>query len=351
MNNMSFDLITKSSLLFLEEKHSGIYNFWIKAELENLKHGDLVSACDLVYSLCLLHYPVDISSKAIEQFFNIVNSYCLYGTKIEANQAYEANAHLTAYILGTIQLLRAEYPDQTASLQLNHVWNINAVLDKYNIPSFPAKFTHHSWRVSHWLGGVPSIILNLYRETNDKQYKQLFDTVINSIEERAITEKGLIKVHSSRLLHIVFRNMYKLRHDPQIGDIGGIVHILWMYHFTGRRYKSLDNLLNYALELTLKQERFMESVPYCLDFDFIQLIRTCLEQQNELKNETKLFEQFRGNLISYLTTEMSTDDRFSLHKLPGALATLHECELYLNKNPSNKNKYESIDIIKLAGWL
>jgi hypothetical protein len=44
---------------------------------------------------------------------------------------------------------------------------------------------------------------------------------------------------------------------------------------------------------------------------------------------------------------MLNDENFTLHKLPGALATLHECELYLNRE-SNLN---NVDIIKIAGWL
>jgi hypothetical protein len=347
MSDTSFESVVNCSLSFLQTRNKKYYNFWLSESIEPLNNDELISACDVIYSLCLLNYPVEVSNQSIENFFQIVNNASLYGTKIDKDESYNFNAHLTAYILGTIQLLRDKYPDETKALNTSHEWDFNSVLDDNCIPKFPAKFTHHSWRVSHWLGGVPSIILNVFRETGEKKYNLLFEKIIASLEKNAITDKGLIKVHKSGLLHSIFRNLYRMRHDPKIGDIGGIVHILWLYHFTGKKYKAVDNLVFYSLELAKKQEKFMETIPYCLDFDFIQLIRTGLEQQGNTQDEVLFFERFKKDLISYFTKEMLNDENFTLHKLPGALATLHECELYLNRE-SNLN---NVDIIKIAGWL
>lgn len=347
MIDNNVDSIFKCSLNFLQTRSAKYYNFWLGSSDLNFNNDELISACDVIYSLCLLNFPVAVSNKSIEQFFQLIDNSVLYGTKLKDEESYEFNAHMTAYILGTAQILKAEYPNQTKELKINKEWDFSKVLNESYIPIFPVKFTHHSWRVSHWLGGVPSIILNVYRETGEVKYKLLFDKVIASLENNAITDKGLIKVHKSKLLHFIFRNLYRIRHNPKIGDIGGIVHILWLYHFTGKEYKAVDNLLSYSLELAKNQEKFMETIPYCLDFDFIQLIRTGLKQQGYKQDETLLFKRFKKDLTIYFTQDMLNDENFTLHKLPGALATFQECEMYLNRDTNINN----VDIIKIAGWL
>ena len=342
--------ITEPCIQFMSEKYPKYLRYWTLESKEALCKDNLISYCDVLYSLFLLNWPVEVQKSKIVDFIETTSTLKLYGTKLEQGEHFDCSCHLSAYLLGTVQILRKEFPNFTSNIELKLVWDFQEIIDENYIPKFPAKFTHHSWRVSHWLGGVPSIILNVYRETNDVKYKELLDKVLSNIESKAINDQGLIKVHKSDFLHKVFRTLYQIKHSPKIGDIGGIVHILWIYHYLGKQYKSNDKLLGYALSLIDLNKRFIEDVPYCLDFDFIQLIRTASDEQQMSEKELEVFTHFKLEIEKYFQNELILASDFTLHKLPGALATLVESEIALHAIRNEEAKGYS-DIIKTAAWL
>ena len=343
--------VSEACLKFMGERYQEPFGYWSQTAKKPINKDDLMSYCDVIYSLYFLNWPIEIQKNQITGFIKMVFELKLYGSKISQTDEFDCNCHLSAYLLGTVQLLRHAFPDVTSEIKMNMEWDFKRILDNNNIPKFPSKFTHHSWRVSHWLGGVPSIILNVYRETQDENYKQLLNSVLNSLEEQAIDDNGLIKVHKSKFLHSIFRTLYKIKHSPKIGDIGGIVHILWVYHFLGKGYKANDNLLDYSVSLVDLNKRFMEGAPYCIDFDFIQLIRTAASKDvDNISKYENIFNHFNVEVTRYLTDEVNACDSFTLHKLPGALATLAETRLALQQ--IREETFERrFDVIKVAAWL
>ena len=94
----------------------------------------------------------------------------------------------------------------------------------------------------------------------------------------------------------------------------------------------------------------MERVPYCLDFDIVQLARTAASadpvRAEKLRDRARTFER---DLIGFFTG--GAPDSYTLHKLPGALATLHECALICGDEQMAELAIAPIDIIADAYWI
>ncbi|WP_395341901.1 hypothetical protein PN836_020390 [Ningiella sp. W23] len=314
-----------------------------KNETEELTPNEILAMCDVIYSLYLSDNFDKVNSAMSDSTVRLYRSVCLYGEKENSLHQTLLSPHLSAYLLGSLRLLQTKYSLSLPAKQ----WILNEKLSNNLIPKYPLKYKLHPWRVSHWLGGVLSIVYNLnliHDEDIDKQ--NLFQRMIDSYEHNIINKNGLIDLGAAAPIQSLFDVLYKIRHNPEHGKIGGIVHITWIYHAIDRKYKGLDRLISYAEKLILEADGFMEDVPYCLDFDFLQLLRTGYSQLGISSSKDELFLDWRRRLEIYMSTEAESDSRFSLHKLPGALASIRECELHLSKSDNGMH-----DIIKAAGWL
>jgi len=93
----------------------------------------------------------------------------------------------------------------------------------------------------------------------------------------------------------------------------------------------------------------MESAPYCLDFDVIQAFRTACEQTTGPSEvERERVDDLRRDVAAFF---VNPPKDFTLHKIPGALATYHECDLLLGTEVSELSGGTPVDIIKEANWL
>jgi hypothetical protein len=76
----------------------------------------------------------------------------------------------------------------------------------------------------------------------------------------------------------------------------------------------------------LDRRPFMETVPYCLDFDIVQLARTPFRKAiHRQRAHARPLCDYADDIITFYETGLDGD--YTLHKLPGGLATLHECAL------------------------
>jgi hypothetical protein len=324
-------------------------SFWLG------KGGDFNSIswlehCDVVYTLKLLGKDRQISDRAAERFLNKVAISPLFGRPLGSRRHNDhPQAHLTAYILGTTRLLEAQGYSLPSAIKDG--WHLESLVDANYLPFWPRAWSHHIWRVSHWIGGVPSILSNLAEWGACEGVD--FATVERVLEscELSIVEKstGLLKPYRSQSLQNIFRKLYSFKHDPEIADLGGIVHLLWVYHVVGRPYPGRAVLLEKATNQMLKNVQFMETVPYCLDFDIIQLLRTASIDQTSREGMYIRVRKLLADTRNFL--ENIPDGKYGLHKVPGALATMHECALFLDDNIVDGIGIPPVDIISEAHWL
>lgn len=297
---------------------------------------------DIVYTAVLLNEQHRLSTASSIEFSKHVATLPLFGKSSKS-----ISAHNTAYILGAVRLLEKS-GKSTPPKELYDGWSLDLLVDSQNLPKWPRLWSHHSWRVSHWIGGIPSILLHLAKSGKvDWATTEKLNEVLESCERNVIDKKtGLIKAYKSNLLQGIFRKLYSLRHDPKIADIGGVVHILWIYHAIGRPYISPQNLDAYV-KPHLSRAPFMEKVPYCLDFDIFQLLRTLPSAQSSHSIERSKF--FINDCFEFFNSPI--DPNYTLHKLPGAIATLHECAYIIKSENVQFLDIPRVDIIKEAYWI
>jgi hypothetical protein len=341
--------IQKSTIDFLKNNHSAVFDFWTKGDLTQFSTVSPQDHADYIYTSRFIGTLGNIKKSAVQRFAEFLLSAPLSGRK-----GYQERfiPHLSAYLLGALNILgnNGFSKDRTTVLSNINI-NIEELIDlKTMLPLWPAKWSHHSWRVSHWIGGIPSIMLTMANhQPNSDINIEMVNQVLDACNTKIVKLKtGLLKAYKSELIQKAFRTLYRLRHDPEHGDIGGIVHLLWINHALNRPYVANDALLQIASN-GLNNVPFLESQPYCLDFDYIQLVRTILEQSPSLKNEHIIAraKQFSHDLNDFLSNIPMQG--YTLHKLPGALATLHELAFLLQDNKNIEIK--PIDIIKEAYWL
>lgn len=341
--------LKQKAIRHLERHHSELYGFWMGSNA--IPQVSLEAHCDLVYSLFLLGSVNEIHPSAVTAFGDYARALHLpcYGESGPAT----VSVHNCAYLFGALNLLRRDgEPHPLAAVVDVRKLSLQGLVDPATqLPLFPAKWTHHNWRVSHWLGGIPSLLLSLERSGMGlpSDFDGISGKVRSVLSALVDNQTGLIRAYKSQAVQRLFRIAYGLRHDPDLGDLGGIAHILWVDHALGRRYTAPDNLLSLATDQFLSRAPFMEKVPYCLDFDIVQIVRTAAEQlgvENEASRQRA--RAMMGAIDDFFDNPSST---YTLHKLPGALATYHECALLCGEGITWLESGQPVDIIQHANWL
>lgn len=334
--------VTEKSLKYLD--NSGI--------AKSGKTLGLQDRCDIAYSRYLLGLSPFVSQGCFAEFLSAAKLAELAGTAKRGGQ--RLNVHSTAYLLGTLNLASKTFPTEVEAFLGDQDWQIATIINlENNLPLWPAKYSHHSWRVSHWIGGTPSILKSLWRQIPEicrsKGFPDL-GTVLSTCDTLIDGRKGVLRTYNSDFLQNIFRELYRLRHDPDAGEIGGIVHLHWINYAEGRLPYKANDLLYLKARKLLDKTPFMEKTPYCLDFDIVQIVRTSSlgsSTRDARLNSRAL--QFGNDICAFLDSSLNSD--YGLHRLPGALATVHECAMICG----DKNTFElgipSIDIIREAFWI
>ena len=173
--------------------------------------------------------------------------------------------------------------------------------------------------------------------------------VLTAADRLVNPRNGLLKCYSSEFAQRVFKALYRIRHDPEAGEVGGIVHLHWVNYATGRTpFKAAAPLFDRARKLYWKAP-FLEKTPYCLDFDIVQILRTSAPDRLTDPQILDRAKRFIDDIDLFFST--SLDEHYALHKLPGALATQHEAALILGLDKFGSSDLRPIDIIKKAGWI
>ena len=317
---------------------------------------------DLLYSLYFLGWPVEPGQKGAEAYARFLGTTSLAGGLNVSSSEQRLSVHGTAYALSTLALLKQRGADLFNDVVTAEEWRLDELIDPSSLrPKWPSKWSHHNWRVSHWVGGSVSILNELarhmptaYQANQGPEVNKALAACDDLIDERS----GVLKCYKSRLVQFAFRQAYRLRHDPMLGDIGGVVHVHWVNYANNRAYKSGERLFDLAADAMLKHQPFMEAMPYCLDFDIVQIVRTSMPEtapparREALKSRARTYA---SDILSFLENRL--DETYALHKLPGALATLHECALIdgsislTELGRVNDSKSWPKDIMSEVSWL
>jgi len=331
----------------IASRHANEHSYWSASESSSIYAGSPEGLVDVLYAYVLTENQSLISAKAAQSFINKISETSLYGRP--QGERAPLSAHLTAYVLAGARLLKQLFPDLDDD-HLYRNWDTSSILTSEYLPKWPKKWSHHSWRVSHWIGGTPSILLNLAaRPMLSGVDSKVVEHVLSAIEEKIIEKNsGLLKAYKSKAIQKLFKKAYKIRHDPVLGELGGVVHVLWVNHSLNRDYVATENLFALTETQLVSHTPFMEATPYCLDFDIIQLYRTAKPKSAEFSTITLArVAKYQKDLLHFLTSDIPAE--YTLHRIPGALASIHECALILGND--SVEGIPTVDIIKLANWL
>lgn len=324
--------------------------FWRDGGKVTWGTGGFFANADYIYAHVLLGKASELSEDAARRFAEAVGDAPLAG---RAGCKDPLLPHLSAYVLGALNLLALEGHDYRA-LALGPI-NLDVaslIAGDTRLPRWPRIWSHHVWRVGHWIGGIPAILLSFARHDPKQTISEgLVVSVLEACDRHILVNgTGLMQPYRNHILQSLFRTAYRFRHDPLLADIGGLVHLHWINYATGRPYKAVSALIERCMA-DLQRRPFLEVMPYCLDFDYIQLLRTSLEQTPEHGTDAVVARaaEYAGDLVRFLSAIPASG--YSLHQIPGALAALHEAALIAGTKSVPGIGCPPVDVIKKAYWL
>ena len=115
----------------------------------------LLAVCDTFYSLKLVGALEMLAPDAAPRFALLLGEYRLAGG-IGHGRGAALNVHKTAYALGVLNFLAAHGRPAHQEALRDEGWRNAELLDDRHRPRWPWYFTHHAWRVGHWIGGIPA---------------------------------------------------------------------------------------------------------------------------------------------------------------------------------------------------
>jgi len=343
-------MLSANVMGYLGSRAPDALGFW--TEKGSAARPDVLAACDTLYSLNLIGRMDLLAPDAGERFTDLLKDHSLAGG-IGAGNGPELSVHKTAYVLGVLHILAAYGQSVQEQVLRKDDWRKDALLDETHRPRWPWYFSHHAWRVGHWIGGIPAIVLSLWRLAPELAVRNglpAANDVLHSSDSLIDRKTGLFRAYKVEAIQWLFRALYRLRHDPEMGDLGGIAHLHWANYAAGRLpYKAAPALFDRAWTL-LDRRPFMENVPYCLDFDIVQLARTSIPAGDHRHGALReRLCDYADDIITFYETGLNGD--YTLHKLPGGLATLHECALAVDLAEVPGLEIAPVDIARQACWI
>lgn len=342
--------ITENILAYLHGHAAGPVDFWTRRN--SVMRPDMLAACDVFYVLKLVGGLDLMALDAPARFAALLGQHRMAGG-IGIGDGPELGVHKTAYALGVLNFL-ALHGRPVQQHILGEEWQVARLLDRGHRPYWPWYFAHHAWRVGHWIGGIPAIILSLWRLAPELALRNRVPPpglVLESSDTLLDDETGLFCTYRLEAMQQLFRILYRLRHHPDAGALGGVAHLHWGNYAAGRLpYKAAPALFGRAWALLQQKQPFMETAPYCLDFDILHLARTAVPDDDaRLPELERRALAYAGDLCGFFGG--SLDSEYRLHKLPGALAALHECSLIGRLAAVPGLRIPPVDVAREACWI
>jgi len=343
--------LCENILAYLRRHAADGLSFW--TERQSAAQPSVLAACDVFYALKLTGTLDLLAADAPGRFAALISRHRLAGG-VGRGDGVPLDVHKTAYALGVLNFLAAHgWPVQDQALA-GRAWRLDEILDSRHRPRWPWYFAHHAWRVGHWIGGIPAIVLSLWRLAPEKAARNrlpLPDVVLESSDALLDGDTGLFRAYRLEPVQKAFRALYRFRHDPDAGALGGVAHLHWGNYAAGRLpYKAAPALFDRTWAQMKKRQPFMEEVPYCLDFDILHLARTAVPQADaRLPALEREALDYAGSILDFYDTELG--ETYTLHKLPGGLAALHECALIGKAGRVPGLDTAPVDVAREAYWI
>ena len=343
--------ITRNVLSYLHDHAAAPMEFWTMRE--STARPDMLAACDVFYVLKLLGALDVMALDAPGRFVALLAGHRMAGG-IGLGEGPELGVHKTAYALGVLNFLVLEGRPMQHHILRDEGWLVSSLLDGRHRPRWPWYFAHHAWRVGHWIGGIPAIIVSLWRlapalAAHNKLPSP--EVVLKSSDALLDDETGLFRTYRMETVQRAFRMLYRLRHHPDAGALGGVAHLHWANYAAGRLpYKAAPALFDRAWDLMQQNRPFMEAAPYCLDFDILHLARTSARADDDRLPELEhRAHSYAEALCDFYGGPLGPGYR--LHKLPGGLAALHECALIKGFSAVPELRVAPVDVARHACWI
>jgi hypothetical protein len=337
-------------LSYLRSHALDALEFWTVAD--TAARADVLALCDVFYSLKLIGALAMLAPDAGPRFARLLGEYRLAGG-IGRGQGNPLGVHRTAYALGVLNFLAAHGRPVQQDVLSDEGWRSCELLDHRHRPRWPWYLAHHAWRVGHWIGGIPAIVLSLWRLAPAQAAHNRLpspEAVLHSSDALIDRDTGLFRTYRVEAAQKAFRALYRMRHDPEMGALGGVAHLHWGNYAVGRLpYKGAPALFDRTWS-QLQHRPFMEDVPYCLDFDILHLARTAIPPDDHRARalETRAHD-FAGDICRFY--DGGLDRSYALHKLPGGLAALHECALIAGDETVQGLGIVPVDVAREANWI
>jgi hypothetical protein len=343
--------LTENIFAHLHDRAADPVNFWTMRN--SASRPDMLAACDVFYVLKLTGAMDLMAPDAPARFVTLLARYRMAGA-IGVGDGPELGVHQTAYALGVLNFLALHGQPVQDQVLRDGEWQISALLDRGHRPRWPWYLAHHAWRVGHWIGGIPAIILSLWRLVPELALRNRVPppgVILESSDTLLDDHTGLFRTYRLEAMQQVFRLLYRLRHHPDAGALGGVAHLHWGNYAAGRLpYKAAPALFDRSWALLQQRQPFMEAVPYCLDFDILHLARTSVANDDDrLPQLERAALAYAGDLCGFYGKRLPPE--YTLHKLPGGLAALHECSL-IGRLPTVPGlRIPPVDVAREACWI
>ena len=327
------------------------------------KDSDLFGAIDFLYSFHISGLLTEMTTAGSRQAWahRILSFQDSEGWFVSFDSQNHSVFHSTAYALGALRILGFTDGKDYLS-ELKPFFGLKKLINIFpanELPPFDLDFMEkiHFWRGSHKAGGIPAIV------------GQLSD--VSGLAENLLGIKAphdwlnhWIKHYIDRLdpltgvwvlvpqpVDLLFGLLYRLKHSPGIGKIGGAVHLYWIFDKMGIKFPYPAQLSRYTLDQNLNGGLY-EKYPYCIDFDgnFLLCRSYRFLDEKETRLKRRIFKSLRMNrtaVLDYLLKRKTDDWYPRAHALPGAIAAIAEAELIIE---DEANRLWN-DVFELVWWL
>jgi hypothetical protein len=328
------------------------------AALPGAAAPDLIGAIDIAYAafiLGVLDRLTDTEGRArwIDYILSFQGDDGWF--RMADRQRHNAE-HSTAYALGALQILSGNRgtaiprlkPFRALAAQIEKAPGVNRAPFALN-----ALDRLHFWRGSHRAAGIAAIVGAVHElglptrellgiEDPEGWLRGWWDYFAARTSSDGYWRFGPVPVQAA------FNALYRRRHDPRLGTMGGAAHLYWIAERLGAPFPHAAAMIESTAGL-VRPTGLYEDEPYCLDLDGNFLIARALRQlpgaDARIGIAHRALAANRDAVVQWFLVRPPERWNGRSHVLPGAFAAVAEADLVLDGVAQWR------DVFEVAWWL